>query len=270
MITTTTAKYIDFSFAAKPFEGRALGLKKPTKLQQRFADAGIPFFADAYPQFMIPASQQKDMILAFRDKLRKTITQIYDQKSVSSCVGFGSAQMTEVTFRRVYGLPYWVSLSGMHVYGRIASSSRSGAYIPDGMDAVLQGVLPADTPENKEKYPITMTRDVWTPESRFPANHMSVAKLFRGRSFVKASGVDMIISALIYEKCGIVGRDMHCVPYCFPEYYKNERLAAYPNSWSPEWGDQGIGYDSTRVLNNITCYFLMDVVTRPDLEIPEA
>lgn len=224
-------------------------------------------FEASRPGLMIPRSEWKDRAAALWPQYRDDVTQIYDQGSNGSCVGFASAQMLEITLRRRYGKQHWVSLSGMSVYKRIGNSSSSGVMVDDGMDAVIEGVLPADTPENIAKYKHTHNfRNFSAP---LPSGWLETGKLFRGQRFVVARGIDMIASAMLNGFCGIVGRQGHSIPYVGLTFKGDDPIVPYANSWRPDWGDQGFGYDSESVTRNITCWILLDVVTRPDLEIPE-
>lgn len=225
-------------------------------------------FEAARPGAMVPRSEWKDRSQRLVKQYRNDVSLIYDQGSNGSCVGFAAAQMLEVTLRRRYGKKHWVSLSGMSIYKRIGRSSGSGAMVADGMDAVIEGVLPADTEENKAKYKHTHNfRNFSTP---LPSGWQETGKLFRGEKFVVARGIDEIASALINGYCGIVGRNGHSVPFVFLDFSGDKPVCAYANSWRPTWGDEGFGYDSESLTRNMTCWILLDVATRPDLEVPEA
>ena len=140
--------------------------------------------------------------------------------------------------------------------------------VADGMDAVIEGVLPTDTPENRARY--AHTHPLRDFNQRLPTDWLATGRLFRGQRFVVARGFDMISSALVNGYCGIVGRDGHCVPYVYLDVtQRDEFVATYANSWDVNWGDNGFGYDGERILRDITCWILLDVVTRPDLDIPD-
>lgn len=224
-------------------------------------------FEAARPGQMVPRSEWKDRAMRLEKQYRDDVTQIYDQGSNGSCVGFASAQMLETTLRRRYGLKNWVCLSGMSIYKRIGRSSGSGAMVDDGMDAVIEGVLPADTPENIARFKHTHNfRNFNTP---LPSGWQETGKLFRGTKFVVARGIDEIFSALVNGYAGIVGRQGHSIPYVYGTFSGDKPLVAYANSWKPSWGDQGFGFDSENITRNITCWILLDVATRPDLNIPD-
>jgi hypothetical protein len=84
----------------------------------------------------------------------------------------------------------------------------------------------------------------------------------------KAQGAEMIASALIKKRCGIWGRSRHCVPPCYLDFDGNSPMAAYPNSWTPGWGDEGWGYDSERVFSGLIMYVILEVAFRPGIPLP--
>jgi hypothetical protein len=265
MITST--KHIDLDLDTPP-PGLGKGLIEMTADQESQLMRSMPTFEAARPGMMVPRSEWKDRSQRLLKQYRDDVTLIYDQGSNGSCVGFASAQMLEVMLRRRYGKRHWVSLSGMSSYKRIGRSSGSGAMVSDGMDTVIEGILPADSPENKAKYKHTHNfRDFSVP---LPSGWMETAQLFRGENFVVARGIDEIASALINGYCGIVGRNGHCVPFVFLDFSGEKPVCAYANSWRPTWGDEGFGYDSESLTRNMTCWILLDVATRPDLDIPSA
>lgn len=224
-------------------------------------------FEAARPGLMIPRSEWKARAERKWKTQRDDARSIKDQGSNGSCVGFAGAQMLEITMIRRYGLANWVELSGMSVYKRIGRSSGSGAMVDDGMDAVIEGVLPADTPANIAKFKHTHNyRNFSTP---LPSGWLETGKMFRGSTFVVARGIDEIASAMLNDFVGIVGRNGHSVPYFGLTFKGDSPLVPYANSWKQSWGDAGIGYDSESITRNITCWILLDVVTRPDLNIPE-
>lgn len=227
----------------------------------------LPTFEAARPGMMVPRSEWQDRSQRMLKQYRDDITEIYSQGNFGSCVGFASAQMLEVMLRRRYGVQNRVSLSGMSVYKRIGSGPNSGAMVADGMDAVIEGALPTDTAENKAKYAHTHPLRSWS--TQLPNGWRETAKLFRGQNFAVARGLDEIGSALINGFCGIVGRQGHCIPYVYLDFSGTKPVCAYANSWDTDWNDAGFGYDSESVTRNITCWILLDVATRPELNVPE-
>lgn len=263
MIASTS--FIDADLSIPP-PGQGKGLIDPDNDSLMRLNK-LPTFEATRPGLMIPRSEWKDRSQRLLKQYRDDVTEIYSQGNFGSCVGFGSAQMLEVTLRRRYGVQHRVSLSGMSIYKRIGSGPNSGAMVSDGMDAVIEGALPTDTPENKAKYPHTHPLRSWSQQ--LPSGWRDTAKLFRGQNFVVARGADEIASALLNGFCGIVGRSGHCIPYVYLDFSGSTPAAAYANSWDTDWNDQGFGYDSERTFGSLSCWILLDVATRPDLNIPE-
>lgn len=261
------SRWIDVDLSTPP-DGHGTGLieQPPAELLASFS--GIPWYDEIASDEMVPRDQWKAMAAERKAHFRATVAEIYSQGSTSACVGFGSAQACEVTLNRRYGRKHRVALSGMSVYDQIGDTIRSGAYIPDGM-AFLQdaGPLPLDTPANRLLYGSNCFPDLEWKWQR-PKAWKDTAKLFRVTKAAKAQGADMVASALLKGRCGIWGRDHHCVPPCYLDFAGNTPVAAYPNSWTKEWGDEGWGYDSESVFKNLVMYVILEVSTRPDLNLP--
>lgn len=261
--------FVDLDLSQPP-AGLGAGLIPQSKDEvARLFSRDLPSFEKAMPGKMVPRSQWKERAERTSRAYRATISKIYNQGQEGSCVGFGSAQMLETTLRRRYGIAHWVSLSGMSIYKRIGSSAQSGAMISDGMDAVMEGALPADTFESRAKYPHVHPYTGFS--KKLPEGWRETAKLFRGSSFAIAEGPDEVASALLNGFLGIVGRQGHCIPYVYLDTFDSGGgfCAAYANSWG-DWGDEGFGYDSERIFGSVSLYVLLDVVTRPDLQLQKA
>lgn len=259
------SKWIDYDLSIVP-DDQSAGLieQPPEELLASFAD--LPWFDEICADEMVPRSEWKARSEAVWPDLRATVTQIYSQGNEGSCVGFSITQGIETTLRRTYGLRHWVSLSGMSLYKRIGRSAGSGAYIPDGIaEATADGVLPVDSAENKARYPHTHPRTGFG--NRLPSGWEQTGRLFRITKAAKAQGADMVASALLKKRAGIVGRSRHAIPYVGLTFDGNSPVAAYANSWG-NWGDNGIGYDSERTFSNLTLYVILEVAVRPDLEVP--
>ena len=261
-----TKKLIDYDFSIVPAD-QSSGLieQPPAELLGSFA--ALPWFDEICADDMVPRSEWKARAEATRAGYRSTVAEIYSQGRTSACVGFGSAQAAETTFTRRYGIRNRVALSGMSVYDRIGRSLMSGAYIPDGV-ACLQdpGPLPLDTPANRAKYSVCFPGLEY--RWKRPAGWENVAGMFRVRKAAKAQGAEMVASALLKGRCGIVGRSRHCVPYVYLDFEGNTPLASYANSWSGDWGDDGFGYDSERTFRDLVLYVILEVSFRPDIELP--
>ena len=258
---------IDVDFNAVVPADQSLGWIEQSDDEMLMAAGDIGSFESEYPQLMVPKSERKERALANKDKWRRTIRNIVSQGRTSACVGFGSSQALETTLTRRSG--QYTQLSGMSVYKEIGRSLMSGAYIPDGMNQIVEvGALPLDTDENRERFDLVWGITDWS--KRFPAGWEKQANEFRVSKWATARGEDEIESALINGFCGIVGRSRHCVPYVYLDFDGNSPMACYANSWSANWGDDGFGYDSSRTYRNLTLYLVLEVVVPSFLndEIP--
>jgi hypothetical protein len=237
----------------------------PEELLASFAE--VPWFDEICSSEMVPRSEWRERSARIWRKQRATVTQIYSQGREGSCVGFSIAQALETTLRRRYGLANWVSLSGVSLYKRIGRTAASGAYIPDGIrEATNNGILPVNSDVNRSRYDHTHPRTGFSV--RLPTGWPTTGRLFRITKAAKAQGRDMIASALLSDRLGIVGRSRHAIPYAALAFRGNDPLAAYANSWGANWNDAGWGYDTERTFRNLVMYVILEVSTRPDLDIP--
>ena len=258
-------RFIDVDLSVPP-EGHATGLieQPPAELLASYQD--LPWFDEICRDDMVPRSQWRDRAERVKAALRGTVAEIYSQGRTSACVGFACAQACETTHNRRYGRRHRVPLSGMSVYDQIGRTLMSGAYIPDGVAFLQQaGPLPLQTAATAAKYAVTFPglEYRWSR----PAGWRDVARLFRVTKAAKAQGADMVASALIKGRAGIVGRDNHAIPYVLLDFNGSAPVACYANSWSKDWGDAGFGYDSERVFGGLVMYVILEVAARPDLAV---
>lgn len=248
---------VDLSVVPDGFESGLLEMDERDILAA--SQFGSGDFESEYPQLMLTKDQRHALAKARQESFRADTRQIYSQSNSSACVGFGSAQCLETSIVRQHGRKNWVPLSGMWVYSGIGSSYSSGAYIPDGMNEIAKnGACPLATDENEDKDFVTWA--LLNFNKRRPADTFKQALEFRVTKWCVARGADAIESALAQGFCGIVGRDRHCVPYTYLDFdSRGNPFAAYANSWSPQWGDAGFGYDSARVYDRLALYLAMEV-----------
>jgi hypothetical protein len=264
-------KNIDVDLTIPP-EGKGKGLiELPEDELETFASSMPTFEAAVGPGIMVPPSKYKELSLKrmATKQQRNDVTKIYNQGSFGSCTGFAAAQVVETTRRRRFGLQYWVSLSGLSVYMQIPGvTENSGATIKAAMAAACNvGPLPTNTPVNTANYQHTHPLRTW---QRLPPGFEPTANMFRGGQFVVARGRDEIFSAMLNDFCGMVGRQGHAVPYvdaAWSERY-GELLVPFANSYDQDWGDEGFGYDSRRIVDSMICYVLINTAVSPDLPIP--
>jgi hypothetical protein len=258
---------VDIDFIDEVPSDQNLGWIEQTDEEMFAATPDIESFADVFPQHMVPRSQWKERIDRIWRMMRATTVQIVSQGQEGSCVGFSCTQALETTLTRRFGRRHWVDLSGVSLYKRIGRTASSGAYIPDGIKEIQErGVLPVNSAVNIQNYQHTHPR---TGFSRtLPSGWTTTAKLFRASRVATCRGAEEIFSALMGGFCGVVGRSRHAIPYVYPQYSGNTFYCVYANSWGSSWGSNGgFGFDSERTFGSLTMYVILDVVTRPDINI---
>lgn len=242
---TIDPKLIDVDFTTQPqYVAGDLGVRL---LDQLFADYG-----DNAPVY--PESQWQGMAEAMKNSpggggCSALVTRIYDQKSEGSCVANACSQAHEIIQAKQFGKDKVTHLSAISLYKRIGRSANSGAMVSDGLDEMAErGVVPLDNPENRTRF-----GDVVMPNTGFrtayPAGWESVAKQFVAQEWFIVNSVEELISALLNQHPVVVGRSGHSICYCDPVYDGGSLLVKYANSWG-DWGENGFGYDSTRLIRS--------------------
>jgi hypothetical protein len=259
---TMPKRLIDYDFTIVP-DDQSTGLIEQTEDELLAAFAGLPWFDEICADEMVPSNQWEARSEKTKAAYRGTVARIYSQGRTSACVGFGTAQAVETTCTRRYGRKNWVPLAGMDVYSDIGRSLMSGAYIPDGIQRASEiGVLPLRDPATVGKFAVTF------PGLEYKWNRPSGWELtaghFRVTKAAKVQGKEMMVSAALKGRCIIVGRSRHCVPYVYYDYPN----MAYANSWTPDWGDDGFGFDSERTFGGLVGYVPLEVAFRPSIELP--
>ena len=261
------SRYIDIDLSIVP-EDVGAGCIEQTGDEMMAMTPEVESFSSIFPQHMVPRSQWKARCDATMANYREIAAPIVSQSREGSCVGFGWKNCLENTLVRRFGRRNWRRLSGVSLYKRIGRTASSGAYIPDGMREIRdRGVLPVNIAENVQQYPHTH------PDTGFsrslPTGWTETARLFRASLVATCRGMDEIASALLGGFTGVVGRQRHAINYLYLTYSGNTFYVCYANSWGASWGQQGFGFDSERTANPLTMYAILDVVTRPDIVIPE-
>lgn len=207
---------------------------------------------------IIPESQWPQLYEARKGRrMRDLVTRIFDQGQEGSCVGNQAAQAHQVLQALELGKDAVVQLSAISLYKRIGSSANSGAYIGDAMDEIMErGVLPLDNPENRTKFgsavmPHTGFR---TP---FPSNWQPTAAKFKMLEAYRGRSRAELITALFKGHPVGVGRAGHSILYLDPVYDGRDLFAEYANSWTPQWGDNGFGRDSERMIRSSSGEFIV-------------
>ena len=182
----------------------------------------------------------------------RAVVMIHNQKQEGSCVGNGFTGATETTFAKQFGKANAVKLSPISLYDRIGSSAGSGAAVSDGFEeAASRGIVPLDTPENKQRFSLVMPATGFS--RRMPAGWEEAAQDFKVAEYHIVKSVPGIWSALARGEVVVVGRQGHCIYYVDPVIIRGSLAAKYANSWG-EWGDaggdfeHGFGYDTTNAV----------------------
>jgi hypothetical protein len=220
-------------------------------LGRRAFEPRFQSYADVVP--VIPESQwpeEAEKIKAAGGGCSALVTRIYDQKSEGSCVANACSQAHEIVQAKQFGRENVVHLSAISLYKRIGRSAQSGAMVSDGLDEMAErGVLPLDTPENRAKFGAAVMPNTGF-RTAYPAGWEAVAAKFAAHEWFIVDTVAELITALIHHHPVVVGRSGHSIVYVDPVYDSGQLLVKYPNSWSENWGENGYGYDSLRMIRS--------------------
>lgn len=167
------------------------------------------------------------------------VTRIFNQSNEGSCVGNAFTQGHETTQAKQVGIENVIPISAMSLYQLIGSSAQSGAMVSDGAKAIQDiGVLPLDTPMNREKFGSVVMPHTGFKTKR-PGGWESVAKRFRAIEILRIRSVMGLVTAACNGDLIVIGREGHSILYVRPMWLKNGFGFLYVNSWG-KWG-QGAG-----------------------------
>lgn len=191
---------------------------------------------------------------------------ILNQMREGSCVGNAITQAIMILLAKQFGKAWVTALSAISIYKQIGRSAQSGAMVSDAMDAVRDvGILPLDTPENREKY-----GDHVMPatgfSTRFPDGWKETAAKFKGFEFLVIRNVLQLLTAILKGYPVIVGRQGHSICYCRVMFRNGRLVVKYANSWDESWGDEGFGYDTEQQFKQsaVWAFAVRAVVTDAD------
>jgi hypothetical protein len=258
------SKFVDVRFDQDPrYVMGNLGDRDDGHLCRAFSDAALVIPEDRWPDL----AAEMD---ANNSGLDALVTRIYDQKQEGSCVANASAQAMEIIQAVQFGKDRVIPLSAISLYKRIGRSASSGAFVGDGITELCEnGILPLDTPENREKFKHVMPNTGF--REPFPEGWETTGELFLAVEFLKINHVAELISALYQRFPVVVGREGHSICYVRPKYEDGDLMAKYANSWG-DWGDNGYGYDTLKQIKkcvgpSVGTYALRAIVT-PDFQKP--
>lgn len=208
-----------------------------------------PSAQDVVP--LIPRGQWPDLI-AKREadgvSLSRMVSRIFDQKNEGSCVANATAQAHEICQAAQFGKANVIELSAISLYKRIGSSPDSGAMIDDALDEIRKGgILPRNSEENIRRFGGHVMPETGY-YTRWPSGWESTAVKFAGGEAFIVNDSDELVSVLFAGFPIVVGRRGHSICYCDPMLDSRGRIVVkYANSWAPDWGDNGFGYDSEQL-----------------------
>lgn len=237
-------RFIDADFPA--FDEYTFGDKGRGPLDRI---ATFSAYEDAVP--VIPSSDWRGLaeeIQAAGGGLTRLVSRIYNQRSEGSCVANACSQAHECVQAKQHGKDRVVHLSAISLYKRIGRSPGSGAMVSDGLEEMARrGVLPLDTPENREKYQRVMPNTGFYAD--YPRDWEATAALFTATEWHIVRSVEGLITALLNQHPVVVGRQGHSICYCDVVYRDGDPSVVYANSWG-DWGfgagnfDKGFGLDT--------------------------
>lgn len=226
-----------------------------------------PIFEDAIP--LIPREQWASCIKAIDENggsLDLLVTRIYNQGSEGSCVSNATCQAMEIAQAIRRGKKAVVHLSAISLYKRCGSGPGSGSMVSTNLKEILGvGVLPLDNEENKARFAHTMPNTGFY--SKYPDGWKETAIRFRGNEVFDVRSYDGFITALLRGYPVVYGRSGHSICAVRPVYRNGTLYVKYANSWG-NWGDDGYGYDSERMIRaGASWAFALRTVVDPDLSV---
>ena len=231
---------------------------------------GEPIFEDAIP--LIPREQWPTAIKAIDDNggsLDLLVVEIKDQGQEGACVSDATVQSMQLAQAIRRGKKGVIKLSAISLYKQVGRTAGGGSMVSDNLRAATGvGVLPLTSPDNSALFPHTMPNTGF--HRSYPDGWKDTAKRFRVNEVYDVRSFDGFITALLRGYPVVYGRSGHSICAVRP-VYKNGRLyVKYANSWTPQWGENGYGYDSESMIRaGASWAFAVRTVVDPGLaELP--
>lgn len=237
-------RFIDVDLA---LEAKRLGFGMGADMRRRALDMACAYYGDTTE--IIPENKWRDVFEAQKVRASQLVTRIYNQLSEGSCVANACGQAHEVVQALQFGLENVTHLSAISLYKRIGRSAQSGAMVSDGLEEMAErGILPLDDEKNRARFGgIVMPNTGF--RSKYPDGWEAVAKQFTALEWTIVDTMAELITALFNHHPVVVGRSGHSICYLDPIYKDGQLLVKYANSWG-NWGDNGFGYDTVRLIRS--------------------
>ena len=195
---------------------------------------------------VIPKSRWPELIKEHRS-LQRHNGPIKNQGQEGACAADASVQAFETIFRIQFPRQ-GIVFSAMSLYKRTGSSAASGSNIGDNLQEMAsRGILPENTPENVKRFKHTH------PPRGFnlslPSGWQDTAKIFRVTEWYDIQSWEGFVTALLYGFPITYGRAMHAIcAVGFKIDSSGKIWIKYANSWDVNWGENGYGWDSEKVI----------------------
>jgi len=178
------------------------------------------------------------------------VAKIKNQKQESSCTANNTTQNHEVLWNLMFGKEHWVELSPISIYRHCNGGRDRGSSVPCCMKAIRDiGALPANTPRNiafMEKHGLNTDHvmDLTGYKQKYPQDYEQTAQHFRIEETYDIANFDEFGTALQSGFTVSYGRAGHSICGVRLVYRNGKWCIEYANSWSPQWGNNGYGYDT--------------------------
>lgn len=215
-------------------------------------------FRDSTDVEEFPRSEWKDIIelrarkgISLRDYVRK----IKNQRNEGSCTSNATTQAWEIVTNFLLGKDRWRELSAISLYKRCGRSPNSGSVISTNIREMQQvGALLTNSSTNKDflsehGLPPAHVMPETGFYSRFPSGWKDTAKFFTLDEVLEIDSFAEFLAALWYGFPVVYGRRGHAICGVDAYYQSGSFGVIYANSWSPDWGDKGFGFDSERAIS---------------------
>ena len=237
-------RFIDVDFEAEP--------------DYVFGDLGTGLYGDSYgifeEKYGVLSDAEIDAAIEANEANggggARFVTRIYDQGQEGSCVANATCQAIEMVQALQYGREHVIPLSAISLYKRIGRSAQSGAMVSDGLEeAVKNGVLPLDTPENRQKFGEQVMPNTGFSR-KYPDGWQETASGLVIVEYDIIRSSQGLKTALALLQPVVVGRQGHSITYADIIRRSGRYLYPYPNSWRITWGqayanmEGGFGFDS--------------------------